>query len=188
MNRADFVASPDAGRGGCVARARLPEDEIARIHTGQHEPSGAVVWEAGYDFQTGEQFSLPDFHRSEYQAIVAHAPPAARSDFDVYMGDGQLGFVKTSCGASDIQARFLVHLYPADSADLPRSRRRYGFDNLDFDFAEHGVAFDGTCLATIRLPDYAVVRIVTGQFVGAENRILWRVGFPMSRSEDDGDG
>ena len=188
VNRADFVASPDAGRGGCVARARLPEDEIARIHTGQHEPSGAVVWEAGYDFETKEQFSAPDFYLSEYQAIVALAPPAARSDFDVYVGDGQLGFVKTPCGASDPQARFVVHLYPADSADLPRGRRRYGFDNLDFDFAEHGVAFDGTCLATIPLPEYAVVRIVAGQFVGAENRILWRVGFPMSRSEDDGDG
>ena len=181
---ANFLDVPDEGHGGCVVRARLPDEEIVRIHTGQHEAGGAVLWEAGYDFETKEQFSAPDFYLSEYRAVVA-GPPAARSDFDVYHADGLLAFVKVSCSAKDVAARFMVHLYPVELNDLPGNRRRYGFGNLDFDFDERGVAFDGKCLATIPLPEYAIARVEAGQFARAESRVLWRVEFPTSRSGDE---
>ena len=161
---------------GCVVRARLPDYEIARIHTGQYEVGGAVLWEAGYDFETKEQFSAPDFPLSEYQAVVAGSP-AARSDFDVYLGDGLLAFAKAPCRAEDVEARFIVHLIPAESKALPANRQQYGFDNLDFDFDAHGVIFDGKCLATIALPDYAIVGVEAGQWIRAESRVLWRVEF-----------
>ena len=172
---------PDAGRGGCVVRARLPDGGIARIHTGQHEADGAVLWEAGYDFKTKRQFSAPDFHLSEYRAIVAGSP-AARSVFDVYFDGGLLAFVKASCSTKDVDARFMVHLFPTALNDLPDDRQRYGFDNLDFDFGERGVSFDGKCFATIRLPHYALDRVSAGQYVRAERRVLWQVGFPASAS------
>ena len=161
---------------GCVVRARLPDYQIARIHTGQHEADGAVLWEAGYDFETKEQFSAPDFPLSEYQTVVAGSP-AARSNFDVYFGDGLLAFAKAPCGAEDVKARFIVHLFPVASRDLPANRQPYGFDNLDFDFAEHGVIFDGKCLAALALPDYAIVRVEAGQWLRAESRVLWQVEF-----------
>ena len=170
---------PDAGRGGCVVRARLPDEGIVRIHTGQHEADGTVLWEAGYDFRTKRQFSTPDFYLSEYRAIVAGLP-AVRSDFDVYFDDGLLAFVKAPCSTKDVDARFMVHLFPAELDDLPDDRQRYGFDNLDFDFGERGVSFDGKCLATIQLPDYAHDRVSVGQYVRAERRVLWQVGFPAS--------
>ena len=174
--------APYAARGGCVVRARLPDHGSARVHTGQHGADGAVLWEVGYDFETEEQFSLPDFQRAEYEAVVASAP-AARSDFDVYLGDGLLSFVKKPCSAGDTEARFLVHLFPAELDDLPSRRQRHGFDNLDFEFHERGAAFDGVCLATIQLPDYDIAKVEAGQFVLAEGRVLWRVELPTAGRE-----
>ena len=77
-----------------------------------------------------------------------------------------------------------MHLYAREPGDLPADRRQYGFENLDFDFSGKGVAWDGKCLATIQLPDYAIVRAAVGQFVRAEGgyRDLWRVDFPTSTS------
>lgn len=182
VRNGNFLGPSYDGRGGCVARARLPDGGVARIHTGQHEVDGAVLWEAGYDFETGERFSAPDFHRSEYRAIVAGSP-AARSDFNVYFDDELLAFAKASCRAKDVDARFMVHLFPAALNDLPDDRRRYGFDNLDFAFGERGVSFDGKCLATVRLPDYAIDRARVGQYVvGAERRVLWQVELSSGES------
>ena len=178
--------APYEGRGGCVVRARLPDYGIARIHTGQHGADGAVLWEAGYDFETKEQFSSPGFQRAEYEALVAGAP-TARSEFDVYLDDELLSFVKKPCQARDTEARFLVHLFPAALGDLPGHRQRHSFDNLDFEFHERGVAFDGVCLATIQLPDYDIAKVEAGQFVLAEGRVLWRVELPTAgRGNADG--
>ena len=51
---------------------------------------------------------------------------------------------------------------------LPGHRKQYGFDNMDFDFEAHGMIFDGKCLATVALPDYAITSIRTGQYVPVE--------------------
>ena len=132
---------------------------------------------------------MPDFYLEEYQAVVAGVP-AARSDFDVYLGDGRLAVFRASCMGNDTKARFLVHLYAREPGDLPADRQRYGFENLDFDFNGKGVAWDGKCLATIQLPDYAIHRAAVGQFVRAEGgyRDLWRVDFQTSTSGGDGGG
>ena len=51
--------------------------------------------------------------------------------------------------------------------DLPAHLRPPGFDNLDFDFDGDGWIFNGRCMATVALPDYAISEIKTGQFVSA---------------------
>ena len=50
-------------------------------------------------------------------------------------------------------------------ADLPGHRRQYGFDNLDFDFDQHGERFNGERLAKVPLPEYRISEIRTGQYV-----------------------
>ena len=187
VRNANFRHASYDDHRGCVVRARLPDYEIARIHVGQHEAGGAVLWEAGYDFETREQFSTPDFPLSEHQAVVAGSP-AAHSDFDVYFGDGLLAFAKAPCRAQDAKARFIVHLFPAESKALPANRQQYGFDNLDFDFDEHGVAFNGKCLATIALPDYPIVGVEAGQWIKAESRVLWQVEFATAGEGAAGPG
>ena len=105
--------------------------------------------------------------------------PAARGVFDIHFGEGSLIFVKDPCARADTEARFFLHLIPANVADLPDHRRQYGFDNLDFDFEEHGERFEGKCLAIVPLPAYGISEIRTGQYVpvvGGFNRI-WETEF-----------
>ena len=109
----------------------------------------------------------------EYALIMA-GEPAARSEYDVYLHEGQLSYVKEPCVAGDTQDPFFLHLLPADENDLPEWRRKHGFESRDFDFGEHGAAFDGKCLATVPLPDYDIDGFRTGQYVSDEGR-LWQV-------------
>ena len=114
-------------------------------------------------------------------------PPVIRSDWDVYLTENSLIYVKEPCASADTEARFFLALYPADANDLPDRRKQHGFDNLDFDFRDRGEIFDGRCMAGIPLPEYAVARISTGQFVhvdGGYNH-LWKAGFDVVEPADD---
>ena len=74
---------------------------------------------------------------------------------------------------------FFLHLIPADVADLPGHRQQYGFDNLDFDFEQHGERFEGKCLAIVPLPEYGISGIRTGQYVQVDGGFdnVWEAEF-----------
>ena len=105
---------------------------------------------------------------------VAALTPAARprtdellidADFQVYRRAGYwLRYVKEDCSPQDTAARFFLHITPADPADLPTGRQEYGFDNLDFQFAEAGITFNGQCIVELLLSRYPVAALRTGQF------------------------
>ena len=109
--------------------------------------------------------------REAYERARA-GEPAARSRFDVYLDDEWITHVREPCVLGDMDARFYLHLVPADPADLPPPRRRSGFDNSDFTFVERGAMFDGKCVAVSRLP-YPVREVRTGQFAAAGG--VWTV-------------
>ncbi len=114
--------------------------------------------------------------RSAYEAL-ATGKPVIRSDFDIYISDNTLVYVREACDRADTDAKFFLHLIPADVADLPDHRKQYGFDNLDFTFRVHGVALfgNGKCVAAIAVPEYDIARIRTGQYVPVEGGFhhLW---------------
>ena len=121
--------------------------------------------------------------------LVGDRPPVIRSDFDVYLNDNTLTYVKEPCASADTEAVFFLHLYPADANDLPGWRKQHGFDNLDFDFDGRGMIFDGKCMARIPLPEYAIARIGTGQYmvrVGGGYNHLWEGNFDVVEPADDG--
>ena len=102
--------------------------------------------------------------------IDAAGGPIIRGDFDVYAAGSELLYIKDPCHPSDVEARFALHLFPANLDDLPAERRGHGFDNLDFVFREVGGRHRGAivgrrCLAAVRLPDYPISAVRTGQFV-----------------------
>ena len=124
-------------------------------------------------------------HPGAQEALAAGAlgEPAAHAAYDLYLVGAELIYRKEPCRAEDTRARFFLHLFPAAAADLPASRRQYGFDNLDFDFAEHGVFTPaGACLAVVTLPGYAggIDRIRTGQWIRGQGQ-LWIVEFPAAQ-------
>ena len=104
---------------------------------------------------------------------VRFADPDIRAAFNLHLTDGQLTYFKEPCAQTDADdaSLFFLHVFPKDLADLPGHRRRYGFDNLDFHFVEHGVRIRGSCVAVASLPDYPIVSIRTGQF--DEQGQLW---------------
>ena len=157
--------------GDCVAIAPLPDYPILGIRTGQFAGANQI-WRAEL---TGER--LKHLAAAEAIAVYSGQEPAARAEWNVYIGDAnRLVYLKESCAAADAAARFYLHIIPQDVADLPAERREMGFENRDFRFADWGAMLDGRCAAVVGLPDYPVKRIRTGQHIAGQGE-LWRADF-----------
>ena len=154
--------------GKCLATIPLPAYPIAGLITGQDAGHGRL-WETTVALDRTAE------HRATYAALTGMAP-AARADFDLYLQDNNLHYVRESCAPPDTTARFFLHIIPSDPADLPPERQQYGIDNRDFDFPLRGAIFNGKCLATITLPDYPIAAIRTGQFIPGQEP-AWTVEF-----------
>ena len=131
-----------------------------------------LVWGAG--LRPGEEV-----YRAAYHRVTAAASPSARSEFDIYVHNGALYYVRENCRLEDTGPRVFLHLFPASDADLPSYRREYGFDDRSFNYAWRGGFFDGKCITQERLPDYPVAHISTGQI--ADGETLWQADFPAGR-------
>ena len=163
--------------GKCVIRRPLPGYPLARVRTGQNAAaSGGDEWRADIDMVAHAAA------RAVHDGILAgdYGAPAAQSRFDLYLSGDTLAYLKEPCAAGDTDARFFLHIFPADPADLPADGGEIGFANLDFQFADHGAYAGDICAATRDIPDYPIERIRTGQFVSGEGD-LWRAEFPAAR-------
>ncbi len=123
---------------------------------------------------------LMESYRTTYQRAVS-GEPAARSHFDVYLGDRALIHVRDPCVREDVPRGVFVEVTPEDPKDLPggdltRWRRRDGIEKLFIVFRRHGVLFDGKCMAILPLPDYPVSGIRTGQ--EKAGRVFWEARIP----------
>ena len=149
--------------GVCVATVDLPSYEIANIKTGQLQGLD-VVWDGSYSMYTVGAFdAVTELRRHGRQ-------PEISSDYDVFVDGGNLVYHKQPCYQQDIDARFFLHVVPANTADLPLERRESGFDNLDFSLWQKGGRVGHECVARVRLPKYEIAEIRTGQFT-LEGRI-----------------
>ena len=117
--------------------------------------------------------------RARDRIAAEHGEPAARGRFEVYADAAArtLTYARASCAPPDVEARFFLHVAPADAGDLPAHREASGFDNLDFGFLDRGaLAPDGSCETSAALPAYAIASIRTGQWTRGEGE-LWSVEF-----------
>ena len=150
-----YVVWVGQGEGGRIVcglwqmESPLPLEPVAELADG-------AIFRVNAAFASARQ--------AAYKALVS-GEPAVRADFDVYLNEDTLTYVKEPCARADMEAKFFLHLIPADEDDLPSHRKQYGFDNLDFDFDERAMIFDGKCIAKMALPEYDIVRIRTGQYV-----------------------
>ena len=156
--------------GRCVVVKELPDYAISHIETWRYIPGESPSWSA---------LILLDGHYERHRRALASLSgeqPAMRSDFDVYMQDGALTYVKEGCAQDDARGRFFLSVFPADQDDLPQTARDAGLEHepLNFDF-ERGAIFDGKCAIIRELPDYPISRIETGQWMPGEGE-LWRGG------------
>ena len=98
--------------------------------------------------------------------------PLADAHFDIYLNENILFYFKQPCAEEDTQARFFLHIFPADARDLSVRRQELSFNNGDFGFNGRGKISDDRCAVIRRLPDYAIERIRTGQFTDDTGQ-LW---------------
>ena len=160
----------------CIAIAPLPRYPIERIRTGQSiAESGVKEWQV--DIGLAARLAA----QAAYKSIAAgdYGAPAAQSHFDLYLRDNILIYLKEPCAPGDADARFFLHIIPADLANLPADRRERGYANMDFRFVDHGADIGGKCVALRDLPDYAIERIATGQHVSGEGS-LWRADVELA--------
>ena len=150
--------------GKCLLRVNLPQYDIVGFRTARLHGAGHA-WSVPHVIQAPKLIA-------EYPSIVSR-DPIARSEFDLYLDEGKLYYVKEPCGIEDTQVGFFLHVVPTDIDDLPDARREYGFDNLDFRFDVRGVLFDGKCAATVGLPQYDIAQITTGQYDGVDR--IWEI-------------
>ena len=157
--------------GKCVAVVPLPDYPAAGFVASQRRDwPAALLWEA--------KDMLDQAPYREALRAALRSSPVARGAFDLYWTDGSLLYVREDCDTSDVEARFFLHILPERAGDLPEERRRYGFDNMDFDFFLNGAMFDGKCVALVALPEYEMREAATGQFTSAG--ALWGTGFAFA--------
>ena len=111
--------------------------------------------------------------------------------FDVRLSDADtLRYSRDDCRPADIAAPFFVRITPVDGADLRSEGAAVGYNSDDFIFDRAGGTSDaaGRCIVEYELPDYGVANILTGQYIGDTEQLLWQAritldfGFEVART------
>ena len=138
----------------------LPDYDVASISIEQHADEG--IWNLRF---FGPEHVVDSDQSGRVDQAMVSREPIISGDFDVYStDDGYLVYVREPCHSSDITEDFFVHVIPVDLKDLPEHRKQYEFDNLDFNFFDRGFKDGEKCAAMIKLPDYDIANIRTGQY------------------------
>ena len=159
--------------GACVMLIDLPSYPIASVSTGQYVSGGERIWSV--DIKPPPDAETLEIYEKAYQAIAA-SNPAARSDWDVHLDGDTIAYLKEPCAEEDARGRFLLSVYPKNLRDIPEDRRELGHESRNFDFERWGITFGGKCMVRRALPDYAISKIETGQWIPGGER-LWTAEF-----------
>ena len=108
-----------------------------------------------------------ELYRAERRRLES-SDPAASADFDVYMEDGSLRYLKSPCAPSDVAPPFFLHVYPANPDDP------LGFEGINFGFENKIEILDGACMGIADLPGYPTSAIRTGQYISG-GKTVWSV-------------
>lgn len=135
------------------------------------------------------------YHPAAYDAAVAaarlpyeqypqdHDPIIVTNYYDVYFTGHELLYVGQKGCEIERKKKFFVHVVPSNAKDLPRSRRGYGYDSLNF-FGDASWQKNGKCYQVRGLPKYGIDKISTGQFLQSEMRLasprIWSGSFSPS--------
>ena len=112
--------------------------------------------------------------RAPYERIPQdHEPVIATGHYDVYFTGGALLYVGRRGCALDRDLYFFLHVIPLDADDLPRPRRRHGYDNLQFRGNQLSWRNGGKCHVVRRLPEYGIAEVRTGQYRWRDRKEIW---------------
>ena len=152
--------------GRCLAVRNFPY-RVASFVTGQWTPERGDLWSVRVPW-TGE-FRDEEFAGAwlaRFGALAAREADARRAGFALHAEGRTLTFVREECSAADVADRFFVHVYASGGREARDLWFRVpgGRAGLGFWFRERGLRLGGRCMASVELPEYAIARVVTGQY------------------------
>lgn len=187
----------------CVASVQLPSYPVVSIRTGQSVPGRGQIWRGEFTTAGLTEFTklvanifnvnINDINARKLGSGKGGWFRGIRPGFDVYLDEDRLlHYVKEPClPAENGETPIFLHVTPVDPNDLPKHSQVHGYDNLDFHFNASGVTVGARCIATVRLPRYAISSVETGQIASHSSR-TWRGAFHLSdereRGADSGSG
>ena len=144
------------------------------------EETAAIGWNTLHLITDFEEVvaSIRKEGRDMYDAVASEAPSAA---LPTTTSICKIMLYTTPSGPApraDTEAKFFLHIYPTNAADLPT----YGgaLENLDFGFINYGFLTDDRCIIRRALPEYPIDRIHTGQFVYPDGAVVWEAELPFN--------
>ena len=151
--------------GACVAAAGLPDYPVRSVRTGQYDETGHL-WDEEFALDAGAWIA-------RFEAAAAREPALRARGFGLHLDGGALTFVREACSAADVEDRFFVHVHAAGGG---------GREAIDFWFRERGLRHGDRCMAAVELPDYAVARVVTGQYDASGH--LWEAEIAVGEAPE----
>ena len=189
--------------GKCLLSAALPPAPFTAARAGRRDADGENLWSAEIasdapiipppafvvEREIEPPATDPDLDDAAIAALndkakaLENRVPLARAGFDVYMNADELTFYKDPCVPADARGRFGVNVYPVHPEVLDEDARVDGHEGTSFEFGEFGSIFEGRCMASFPLPDYAITGVETSQWVPGE-RSLWfsAAGAPLDEA------
>ena len=171
-----------------LVEADADGNEVFRAETVQLEWFSIRYRAQGIDAIRGETMLRPPTalgRSSEKHLTMRYEDKThvAAGPFDLYLGNGRLMYAKDPCEPEDVVLPFFLHIHPRKREDMPADQRGAEFDNQDFKFMDHGMRWQDRCHAELRLPEYAIDRIRTGQFAIEDGSLMdiWNVEIPLTR-------
>ena len=163
--------------GKCLMVFQLPEYPTYQVVVGHRI--------GGQDHFWGHLTELAEVERI-VERVEDAGDPVIRSDWDVYLVEDSLIYVRDPCSPEDVEPEFFLHVDPVDMNDLPSDRKQHGFDGVNFVFRNHLLIEGGVCIARRELRDfaYAIAAVRTGQFNGDGQ--IWNGGFDLAGPAGDG--
>ena len=164
--------------GKCLMVFQLPEYPTYQVGVGHRI--------GGQDHFWGHLTELREVERIVERIVEDAGEPVIRSDWDVYLVEDSLIYVRDNCRPEDVEPEFFLHVDPVDMNDLPGDRKQHGFDGVNFVFRNHLLIEGGVCVARRELRDfaYAIAAVRTGQFNGDGQ--IWNGGFDLAGPSGDG--
>ena len=91
---------------------------------------------------------------SEELRRIMESDPVIRSDYDVYVDESRIIYIRNSCSMEE--KTFNLHIVPTQINSLTPERKDHGFENLDFPFDGYGWTENGMCIGLRFLPSYDI--------------------------------
>ena len=129
---------------------------------------GLLVLSGGLLASTAALLLYLKIEENRFVNKIESSEPILRTEFDLYLIDDKLVYVKDRCAAREVDGRFYLDVQPRSVDELSSGHWRRGYEQLDFSFPSRYYSYQhairsGKCVLVRPLPGYEVSCIQASQ-------------------------